>query len=284
METSINTKLNNKLLQLLNCFINDLMVAFPEKKNEILNISENILNIEQITNIEDHEIVKVFLNDIYKNHSKITKKEDKLFENFILFNKINMKELWNVATPQNKEVIWKYLQSFAIISIHFNSSKTVKELIDGTGDEINKEEKKDLKDVKNLNELSKSIKSKKKESSTETNNMMEGMSKMLEGTDIGKLAMDIANEINVDELKEGIDENETNPMNILQSGNFMDMFKKINESVTQKITNGEINPENMMGQMANILPMMNENPFFNNIINSDEVKNIVKNTGNKESK
>ena len=63
---------------------------------------------------------------------------------------------------------------------------------------------------------------------------MEGMSKMLEGTDIGKLAMDIANEINVDELKDGIDENETNPMNILQSGNFMNMFQKINESVTEK--------------------------------------------------
>ena len=283
MDNNINTKMNNKLLQLLNCFINDLMVAFPERKNEIFDTSENILKIEQIENIDDHEIIKSFFDDIYRNNSKITKKQEKLFENFTLFHKINMKELWDISTPQNKEAIWKYLQSFAIISIHFNSSKTVKELIDGNLDEINKEEKKDLKDVKNLNELSKSIKYKKKESPKETNNVMEGMSKMLEGTDIGKLAMDIANEINVDELKDGIDENETNPMNILQSGNFMNMFQKINESVTEKISSGEINPENMMGQMSNILPMMNENPFFKNIINSEEVKNIVKNTDN-ESK
>ena len=269
----ITKKMNKKLLQLLHCFINDLVVAFDERKNGILSSCELILKLETIDNIENHESIKQFLETIYKHNSKITKRDEKLFTNFTIFKDINMTELWEVATDQNKQAIWKYLQSFAIISIHFYSSKTVKQLLDGDNDVLDNHNKKDLKDVKNLNELSKSVKEKPKQK-VDNNNMLGDMSQFLEGSDIGKLAMDIATEINVDEFKNDIDPN-TNPMEMLQSGNFMDMFKKINETVSSKISNGEINPETMMSQMMNMMPMMNENPLFKNMMNNENLKNIV---------
>lgn len=269
----ITKKMNKKLLQLLHCFINDLVVAFEERKNGILSCCELILKLETIDNIENHESIKQFLETIYKHNSKITKRDEKLFVDFTIFKDVNMTELWEVATDQNKQAIWKYLQSFAIISIHFYSSKTVKQLLDGDNDVLDNHNKKDLKDVKNLNELSKSVKEKPKQK-VDNNNMLGDMSQFLEGSDIGKLAMDIANEINVDEFKNDIDPN-TNPMEMLQSGNFMDMFKKINETVSSKISNGEINPETMMSQMMNMMPMMNENPLFKNMMNNENLKNIV---------
>lgn len=268
----ITKKMNKKLLQLLHCFINDLVVAFEERKNGILSCCELILKLETIDNIENHESIKQFLETIYKHNSKITKRDEKLFVDFTIFKDVNMTELWEVATDQNKQAIWKYLQSFAIISIHFYSSKTVKQLLDGDNDVLDNHNKKDLKDVKNLNELSKSVKEKPKQK-VDNNNMLGDMSQFLEGSDIGKLAMDIANEINVDEFKNDIDPN-TNPMEMLQSGNFMDMFKKINETVSSKISNGEINPETMMSQMMNMMPMMNENPLFKNMMNNENLKNI----------
>jgi hypothetical protein len=269
----ITKKMNKKLLQLLHCFINDLVVAFEERKNGILSCCELILKLENIDNIENHESIKQFLETIYKHNSKITKRDEKLFTDFTIFKDVNMTELWEVATDQNKQAIWKYLQSFAIISIHFYSSKTVKQLLDGDNDVLDNHNKKDLKDVKNLNELSKSVKEKPKQK-VDNNNMLGDMSQFLEGSDIGKLAMDIATEINVDEFKNDIDPN-TNPMEMLQSGNFMDMFKKINETVSSKISNGEINPETMMSQMMNMMPMMNENPLFKNMMNNENLKNIV---------
>lgn len=269
----ITKKMNKKLLQLLHCFINDLVVAFEERKNGILSSCELILKLETIDNIENHESIKQFLETIYKHNSKITKRDEKLFTDFTIFKDVNMTELWEVATDQNKQAIWKYLQSFAIISIHFYSSKTVKQLLDGDNGVLDNHNKKDLKDVKNLNELSKSVKEKPKQK-VDNNNMLGDMSQFLEGSDIGKLAMDIATEINVDEFKNDIDPN-TNPMEMLQSGNFMDMFKKINETVSSKISNGEINPETMMSQMMNMMPMMNENPLFKNMMNNENLKNIV---------
>lgn len=269
----ITKKMNKKLLQLLHCFINDLVVAFEERKNSILSSCDLILKLETIDTIENYDAIKQFLETIYKHNSKITKRDEKLFTDFTIFKDVNMTELWEVATDQNKQAIWKYLQSFAIISIHFYSSKTVKQLLDGDNDVLDNHNKKDLKDVKNLNELSKSVKEKPKQK-VDNNNMLGDMSQFLEGSDIGKLAMDIATEINVDEFKNDIDPN-TNPMEMLQSGNFMDMFKKINETVSSKISNGEINPETMMSQMMNMMPMMNENPLFKNMMNNENLKNIV---------
>jgi hypothetical protein len=269
----ITKKMNKKLLQLLHCFINDLVVAFEERKNGILSSCDLILKLETIDNIENYNAIKQFLETIYKHNSKITKRDEKLFTDFTIFKDVNMTELWEVSTDQNKQAIWKYLQSFAIISIHFYSSKTVKQLLDGDNDVLDNHNKKDLKDVKNLNELSKSVKEKPKQK-VDNNNILGDMSQFLEGSDIGKLAMDIATEINVDEFKNDIDPN-TNPMEMLQSGNFMDMFKKINETVSSKISNGEINPETMMSQMMNMMPMMNENPLFKNMMNNENLKNIV---------
>ena len=56
---------------------------------------------------------------------------------------------------------------------------------------------------------------------------------------------------------------------------FFEANKKINETVSSKISNGEINPETMMSQMMNMMPMMNENPLFKNMMNNENLKNIV---------
>lgn len=277
-------KLHNKFLKLFQGFIKDLIVTLPDYSETLTNTYEKLLDKPSISNIQKSKQLSNFANCIYENNTLITKRNKDFFNSEPkLLENISMKQLWNQEiTPKNRNIIWKYLQSCCIIIMNIKSSDNLKKLLSGSQETMNN---KDLKDLKKLNTLTDTIKEQSKSTSSEstesesTSSDSNGLESLLESSSIGKLAKDIASNLDLGELSSQFENNEGMDIGkIMQSTNFMDIFKKINEQVQDKFSNGEIDDKLLSGEAEKMLPNMINNPFFKNMMNSDMFKNMEKQT------
>ena len=84
------------------------------------------------------------------------------------------------------------------------------------------------------------------------------MDNIFESTGIGKLAKEIAEGLDFDSMLGDIstDNDEQNMddvmKNIMNPGNFMNLFSNINEKVQEKISTGELNEELLTGEAQNL--------------------------------
>jgi hypothetical protein len=271
METVI---VNEKCLQIFKSFINDLCITFKEYSDVLTEKYSDVLKLETIDKIENCKLLNNFIDIIYKNNTKITKRDKTFFTDDVnLLEGISIKQLWNKdIKPKNRNTIWKYLQSFCIISINLKSSDELQNLLKNdekneiTSDKIDKKDLKQLKKINMLNdELKETSNSQKKDSS-----IMNGFD-MLEGSNIGKLAKDIAENINLE--KTGLDkintEGDVDISSILQNVNFGELFNTINEQVKSKFDNGELDQNTISKDAENMLPNMMNNPFFQQMMNQN---------------
>ena len=71
---------------------------------------------------------------------------------------VDLKKIWNSGISEiDKNNIWKYLQTFCIITINLNSSKELQQLLSGETKEIDKDNRKDLKDLKKIKKIKQNI-------------------------------------------------------------------------------------------------------------------------------
>ena len=265
---------NEKCLQIFKSFINDLCITFKEYSDILTEKYSDVLKLETIDKIENCKLLNNFIDIIYKNNTKITKRDKTFFTDDVnLLEGISIKQLWNKdIKPKNRNTIWKYLQSFCIISINLKSSDELQNLLKNdekneiTSDKIDKKDLKQLKKINMLNdELKETSNSQKKDSS-----IMNGFD-MLEGSNIGKLAKDIAENINLE--KTGLDkintEGDVDISSILQNVNFGELFNTINEQVKSKFDNGELDQNTISKDAENMLPNMMNNPFFQQMMNQN---------------
>jgi hypothetical protein len=268
-------KVKEKFIKLFKSFINDLCISFPEYSEILSEHYKDILESEG--NIDDNDKLNNFLEIIYINNTKITKRDKEFFnQDPKLLHGVSLKQLWNKEIkPKNRNIIWKYFQSFCVISINLKSSDELQKLLNGKQESIKDDEsisKKDLKQLKKMNMLNKSLKESNEEKLN--NNPLEGLD-MLTGSSIGKLAQDIASNINLE--KTGLDkintDGEVDIANIFQSVNFGELFSTINEQVKSKFDNGELNESILSKDAENILPNMMNNPFFKQMMDQNIMGN-----------
>lgn len=253
--------------------INDLLMItddLPKEYNELLNDDE-ILN---------NDLFIFFFDNISKNLKKIKNKDISLFENEILKN-INIKVIWNneKTTDICKLNIWKYLQTFGIIYINQNCSNELKEVLNGNSKDINKENKKDVKDLKYIKEFKKSIEEINNKTIFDENVIKETdlLKDNILNSDIGKLAQDIAKDLDIENILKDVENIETNnPMDLmnklLNNGGIQNLFNQVNLKVQDKISSGDIN-ENMLNEQANnIYSNFQDNPILNTFM--DVSKNM----------
>lgn len=267
--------MNNNILNVFKSLINDIIMLSDKDIDEIY---QNILDMNELI-LDECIIIKTFLNNIENHSKKIKNKDETLFQENLLPN-INFNELWNSEniTERAKNNIWKYLQTFLIININLNSSKELQELLAGKTTDIDKKNKKDVKDLKNIKQLKNSINNineeqNKKAENQNKNNDIEDISSKLMDTSIGKLAQDIANEVNFEEMI-GDNLNSDNPIelmsNLMNNGNMMNMFTTINEKVMEKLDEGNLNQNDFESEAANIFTSMQDNNMFKNMLNMTE--------------
>lgn len=275
MESTILTTFQNLLndILMLNNITND---------EEILNYYDNILNMETL-DLDNCDIINKFLKSINDNSELIIEENDIIFDKELL-PFINFKEILSIEENSViKKNIWKYFQTFNIISININSSEELKLLLSGNNNK-SKHRKKDINDLKKIKQLKENIIKNETEISDmsdadETNNEplnFESMQNMFKGTDIGNLAEDIASNINFDNIVKDIDTDNPDPSKLLETimkpETFNGLFSSINSMVQNKINNNEINTDHIQNEANNLFSNFKDNPIMKDMVNNANLK------------
>lgn len=242
--------INSKTLHIFKSFIDNLINVFPEYKEALILNYSDILSLKTLK-INECSKIKDFLNKIDSISVEITDKNECIFDNeLFLLKDICFKKLWSSKLSQKtRDSIWKYLQSFCLINININTLEKLNDDNIGEKKRISKKNKQDLENYQKINEDFKNI-------STDEN--LGGFNDILENTNIGKIAKEITEELNIGENSDGENIQEVfNPENMM----------KIFSSITSKMSgdNG-MDKDNLQSEAMNICSTMKDNPLFSQLM------------------
>lgn len=282
MKDSTVNKFNTHLLN----FINELKNIYPSMKDNLkmydnLDLENTHFLVLFLKNIKPH------LQLIIENNIDIIKQD--LFENI---NLSNVK-----TTVQTKNTILKYINVMFIQSFRYNKTKEDLNEILRLKTNINLVENLETKAF--LISISNLKTNKQLESESPINNENENENKnenehidlnllnnlpinssIMEGS-IGKLAMDIAKDIDISKLEIN------NPMEMLQgimsgdlskNSSLQNLFGNITEKINTRLNSGEVDKDAILSDAQNIMEQtknMSNNNYFQNI-----QKNINENLQN----
>lgn len=286
MSNSILKKFNTKFQE----FLAELIETYSESLNsEFIKYYENI-------NMESDEYLSRFYTHMKVSDEMLYKENLELLKRpFLKFVNLNDLSL-NTGSLFS---IYRYFKMLYIYAYKYNYKGDINELIRATRKDrvlLKDNEQMFLKIVKSLNSskktmdnLSKQITSFESEESTNDNefedqikNSFKGMglpgTEQLLGGGIGKLAMEIAKDINVDDLNLG------NPQELLsgllgggkmdKNSGVMNLFSKITNKIHTKLNSGEIDTSQLQKEAQTV--MNNKNHPINKM--SSMMNNM--NTGN----
>ena len=256
-------------------FISDIIKVFPEYDIKLNDVYGSILKLESCV-IEEHELLQEFLTRVHKLNKKITNKDECIFEDDeLLLTDISFKNIWTTnISYKTKENIWKYLQTFCLLSLNHQSNKDLQEALSNLSENktIEITDKKVASDVKKIKKMTENIQepiaeevksiSEVKEPSNEDNPFAQ-MEEMMNSSEIGKIAQQVSESINMEEM---LGDASDNPMDMFQkllSGDAMGkIMNSINSVVNEKVEKGEMNKESMVNEAQGLYQNMGSNPLF----------------------
>lgn len=279
--------------KLFKSMITDIIKVFPEYTKRLLSYYKNTL---QNDGNDIDERLKEFLRNVNEISDSIVDDDFSVFESDpILLHNVSFKIIWTSEISEDtKSKIWKYLQTFCILSINETSNDKINDVIKSIESNEKVKDKETLKDIKKLKKLNKSlendgaldkllderIKNEKNETKDEVNPSqlqgMEQMEAMFQNTGIGQIAKDITSELNIEEMIEN-------------GGGIEDIFKGENmgniiQSISQKIGSEDLQSGNLVNEATDICSSMQGNPLFSTLMgNMGDLGNIKSVPINKES-
>lgn len=271
----MSTEVEQKLFNLFSDFIRDLSKVFPEIKSSLYRNYEDCLNDDGNKCLKDYPKIERFLELIGDYEKYIVDKNLEFFDLEVEFlEEIYFNRLWekNISN-KTRESIWKYLQTFQLISINLKSSEALNAVLDG--EKVNKSTVKDLKKMQKLSEEVQN-KSNANEGETELDQMLGG----LMDSGIGEIAKEVAENLDVESMFGNVNEN-SNPMDLMtQLMNPEKMgaiFNNINTVMEEKMSSGELSQEGLKKEAEGMMGQMGENPMFKNMMQGvQDVNNIDK--------
>jgi hypothetical protein len=259
----MSTEVESKLFSLFSDFIRDLSKVFPEIKSSLYRNYEDCL-VESDKCLSDFPKVKRFLELIGDYEKYIVDKNLEFFDLEVEFlEEIRFNRLWekNISN-KTRESIWKYLQTFQLISINLKSSEALNAALEG--DKIDKSA---LKDIKKMQKLSEEVQS--KNNTNEGENELDQMLGGLMDSGIGEIAKEVAQGLDVESMFGNVDEN-SNPMELMAQLMNPDkmgaIFNNINSVMEQKMASGELTQEGLKSEAEGMMGQMGENPMFKNMM------------------
>ena len=242
----------------LNEFINDLSLTFPEYKDLLSKYSN--LTVDEFSELNGKIYAENFFDILYKN--------EKIFNedvNSYYLPELKFSVIWNSdISDKTKENIWKYLQliMFSIISKSSDKSSFVE----------------NIENFDNLNfeslssQIEETIQNMSGDNLPDADKINDTMKGMLGGK-LGDLAKEIVEESNTNL------ETEDDLSNLLKDPTkLMSLVKNVGDKLDNKIKNGDINENELMGEASNLLGKMNDLPGFGSI--KDMMANLGMNMGN----
>ena len=243
--------INSKALHIFKGFIDDLIKVFPEYKIPLYENYSDILDLETLK-INENQKIKDFLKKIDSVSTEITDKNECIFENdLFLLEDVCFKKIWSSnISDKTKETIWKYLQSFCLINININ---TLEKLNGDDNLSDQKMTKKSKKDLENYQKINKDFTNEKP-----SDEDLNGFNSILENTNIGKIAKEITEELNL-----GDDSSEADMKEVFNPENMMKIFSSINSKISD---NGDLNKDDLANEATNICSSMKDNPLFSQLM------------------
>lgn len=281
--------MSENINKLFKSMITDIIKVFPEYTKRLLNYYKDTLQNKD----NDDKRLKEFIKNVNEISDYIVDDNFSVFDSDpVLLQNVSFKLIWNSnITDETKSKIWKYLQTFCILSINEKSTDKINDVIKSIESKEKVKDKETLKDIKKLKKLNTSIENEgaldklidEKINSEKNKSMdevspghlpgMEQMEEMFQNTGIGKIAKDITSELNI----EGMIEN---------GGGIEDIFKGENmgniiQSISQKIASEDLQSGNLVNEATEICSSMKGNPLFSSLmsnINPGDIKDIPINT------
>ena len=257
------SEVEQKLFSLFSDFIRDLSKVFPEIKNSLYRNYEDCL-VDGSKCLCDFPKVKRFLELIGDYEKYIVDKNLEFFDLEVEFlEEIRFNRLWekNISN-KTRESIWKYFQTFQLISINLKSSEALNAALEG-----DKIDKSSLKDIKKMQKLSEEVQS--KATPGEGENDLDQMLGGLMDSGIGEIAKEVAKGLDVESMFGNVDEN-SNPMELMAQLMNPDkmgaIFNNINSVMEKKMTSGELTQDGLKKEAEGMMGKMGENPMFKNMM------------------
>lgn len=263
--------INTQCLSVFKSFIADIKKVFPEYEKSIQDTYGSLIELESCK-IEDQELLKEFLERVHKLNKKITNKDESLFtEDSLILTDISSKEMWEQnISYKTKETIWKYLQTFCLLSLNHQSNKDLQDALS----DLNQEKKVDIKDkkvasdVKKIKKMAENIQEPIAEDINNTpasdENPFSAMEQMMESSEIGKIAKEVSESLDIESMLGG-DEIQ-DPMMLMQKLMTGDAMGKImgtiHNVVNDKVENGQLNQDTMRNEAQGMYQNMGNNPLF----------------------
>lgn len=265
-----------KLFSLFSDFIRDLSKVFPEIKNSLYRNYEDCL-VDGSKCLCDFPKVKRFLELIGDYEKYIVDKNLEFFDLEVEFlEEIQFNRLWEKSiSNKTRESIWKYFQTFQLISINLKSSEALNAALEG-----DKIDKSSLKDIKKMQKLSEEVQSKGATGATEGENDLDKMLGGLMDSGIGEIAKEVAQGLDVESMFGNVDEN-SNPMELMAQLMNPDkmgaIFNNINSVMEQKMENGELSQDGLKREAEGMMGQMGDNPMFKNMMQQMGENNMGEN-------
>jgi len=294
----MTSEIEQKLFSIFNDFIRDLSKTFPEIKNCLYRNYESCLTETTDKCLDDFPKLNRFLELISDYEKMITDKNLEFFDLEVEFlEEISFKRLWekNISN-KTRESIWRYLQTFQLININLKSSQQLKDVLGDLGSDKSIDiDRSTAKDLKKMKKLSEDVKEVPSESEFEFDEMLGGL---MDG-EIGGIAKEVAQGLDLENMFGSIDEN-SNPMEVMAQmmnpEKMGSIFNNINTIMEKKMKSGELTQESLKSEAEGVMNKMGENSMFKNMMegmqhnipsqedlgknNSDKNKNVSKDNSN----
>ena len=263
--------------KLFKSFIDDIINVFPEYKGRLLSYYKEVVETKK----NDHPKIIEFLKNMNEISEQVINKDVTLFEKDpIILQNVSFKLIWNSdISDQTRNSIWKYLQTFCIVNIQSESTtekiNDVIKLIDSNEKVKDKETVRNMKKLKKLNEEF-DIKEIKKIISENPESIDQGvnqMDTMFENTNIGKIAKEITQDLDIESIVSGGGGIE----DLLTGGGMANIMKTITSKMSDK--EGQMDTDQLMKEATEICGSMEGNPLFSSLLGmqGDMFKDIAQN-------
>jgi len=259
--------IDNQCFSVFKSFISDIIKVFPEYEQPIKETYETLLQLETCK-IEEQELLQEFLDRVHKLNKKITTKDESLFdEDPLIVTNISFKQMWSTnISYKTKETIWKYLQTFCLLSLNHQSNKDLQDALQNLSDNktIEITDKKVASDVKKIKKMTENIQEPIAEDiQSEEENPFSDIEQMMNSSEIGKIAQQVSETLDFESM---LGSDSDNPMEVFQklmSGDAMNqIIGSIDKVVNQKVDSGEISKESMVSEAEGLYKNMGSNPLF----------------------
>jgi hypothetical protein len=278
-------------------FVEDTIRSVPEYEDRGIVILEDIRERDNI-----NEYKTQFLSGVKDNSQRITNQDETLFleDDLVLIQGMSLKNYWSEFSDNTKGTIWKYIQILMLCAHVENATRELRSKSQAPENEILGDEGEatagagegasakggpnpeipsfegfsDFLENEMKPDMMKKMIDNLKKTAGKTKQNDEFMKDIL-GSKIGGLAKEIAESIGTEDLAKslGIDENtKENPMEIFKkftskegSKKMMSMMSKIGSTLQEKMSSGELNPQDLVQEAMGMMGKIGKNPMMKGV-------------------